>query len=203
MRTQATIIRDGNGIERESWSDMKDYFPSYEKFWATHIVPLRSAGTKTIRDGVEPTLEEIAMLHYSCYMNLCRAWKKAKDKEQLRFFPEIYANLVSASTLAIRLLKRFESLCSACDCEFQAGHDRELGAFTQKELKPYRNALHDPLSGYRKSLDGLFYVPKKEKFRKSDDRRIYPRWSETYHYATSEFVSINEQFEWDFKELCD
>jgi hypothetical protein len=197
------IDDEGNGFEKRSWKVMRNYFPLYESFWALISVPLRSAGGTHIRAGVDRGLGKIAICHYSCYVNLWRAYLKAQDADNHRFFHEIYLNLSAACEQAMRVVKYFCRLCGDCgvtvpDCAVDA-----MKTCWDDELKPYRNGVHDSLLAYRKDKRERLWVPVKSKLPKGDrERHPRPLWSETYNFSDDEFVPFEEEFERDFGKLC-
>jgi hypothetical protein len=58
---EITILSHGDEIERDNWELLKAYIHRYETVWRLLVVPLRSAGSIYLRDGLDEALEEFAM----------------------------------------------------------------------------------------------------------------------------------------------
>ena len=68
----ALLADEGDDLEKESWPDLKKYFPHYEVFWQLHVYPLRSSGIVYLREELDRDLERMAIFHFSTYVSLAR-----------------------------------------------------------------------------------------------------------------------------------
>lgn len=112
---EITILSHGDEIERDNWELLKAYIHRYETVWRLLVVPLRSAGSIYLRDGLDEALEEFAMCHYTTYVNVARASEKIEAcADDFKFSEEIWANMHRAAEVAIKAVFAFRTIYKDC-----------------------------------------------------------------------------------------
>jgi hypothetical protein len=194
-----TLLEDGDALERGTWDLLRSYFPHYEDFWRTHLVPLRSQSSIYPRQGIDEDFEFLAMHHYSTYASLVRAFEKIQSPEEtLRFPDEIYVNLSRSAELANKAMDRFSRIYRDCtgDDPKMAQHTRAIEQMKDK-LDDYRNLVHEQLPAIRIDPDERAKIPRREKIQ------VYRKWTDVlYEYRSEDFVEIKTQLHNDFSALC-
>jgi hypothetical protein len=195
-----TIETDGDEPEKAWWAQWThDYFPSYERFWVSRIVPLtyRVKDRQNIRFQTSEELAEagytdedvtVAQLHWSLLAHLGRVFELLDDARAFetrtymanrpfdrdQFF-ESFARLSGASDVSDELLAR-----RATPGKYGAWDERQ-GADARRE---WRKGNPDPLLSVRSYRNRLVHgrvVPVIEvKAKDAHDRHIgdmlfYPR----------------------------
>lgn len=193
----ALLADEGDDLEKESWPDLKQYFPAYEVFWQLNVYPLRSSGIVLLREGLDTEMERMAIVHYSTYVNLARGSGKIQNRsEDFKYFEEIYANLYRASEMAGETIAKFCTLYKKCVKREITIHSDKLQKVSSR-LKLYRNLIHGNIFATRRDSSGRRRIPKVEKL---DD---YELWScMRSSNQLSDFVDAEEQLWRDFKSLC-
>lgn len=118
----ATILIDGDFFEKLYWSEfLSKEFPTYEKYWASKIVPLTNRPNNIhFKKSTELTSDDFtsdeickAQLHYTTLRHLARAFELKRylnSKEQTIFDTDILAeglfHIVGAQDVAFEFLER-------------------------------------------------------------------------------------------------
>jgi len=156
----ALLADEGDDLEKESWPDLKQYFPHYEVFWQLHVYPLRSSGIVYLRKELDEDLERMAILHFSTYVSLSRGFSKIKNRsEDFKYFEEIYANLFCASELAGETVCQFCLICGKCLKNEIAIHTEKL-VKVSTQLKVYRNLIHGNILATIRDSNRRRLIPK-------------------------------------------
>lgn len=186
----------GDQIEQETWNLLRPCFQRYESFWLTHVYPLRCKGSIYLRRGLDERFEELAMCHYTTYVNLARARQKIESRsEDFKFCEEIYANLQRAAEVAIKTVTAFRTIYQECLGRGPKVNDAPIGRIAES-FKIYRNLLHDPILATAKDADTRF-IPCRDKMDK------YHRWTAVmYERDERDFVPVEKQLWSDWLALC-
>lgn len=115
-----TLAADGDGYEQHAATTFLYQFPSYEKFWVKHVVPLsnRGATPPNIHFKTDVQLKAIgkgdhdlavAQLNYSVLRNVFVAFDLMKPGLQVELFALGIARLVAAQDCAMEMLGRLDS----------------------------------------------------------------------------------------------
>jgi len=196
-----TLIDDGDAVEKATWPALRDFFPHYEIFWQTHIVPLRSANSIHPRRGIDDDFEFLAMRHYSTYVNLGKAYERVLggSSEELanhQFPDDIYAILHRAAELAVKVVERFKHIYEIC-LNKKAKIDTSPIESVMARVVCYRNLIHEEFPAVHVDADGRLYIPRPEKL----DR--YRKWTDVlYEWRSEDFVEVRRQLTDDFLALC-
>jgi hypothetical protein len=193
----ASLADEGDDLERESWPDLKMYFPGYEVFWRLHVHPLRSSGSVFLREGLDEDLERMAIFHFSTYVSLARGFSKIKNRsEDFKYFEEIYANLFRASELAGETIHQFCLVYRQCLKNEIAIHTEKL-VKVSAQLRVYRNLIHGNILATLRDSEGRRIIPKADRL---DDYELWSRMRSSTQL--SDFVDAEKQVWIDFRSLC-
>jgi len=196
---QATIPQDGDAVEKATWPALAPFFPHYEEFWRTHLVPLRSAGSIHPRRGIDDDFQVLAMQHYSLYVVLGRAYDRILGTEastSIGFPDDVYGQLQRVAELAQKLVERFEQLFYSC---VQEKVKVDTLTFTKiiHRIDGYRNLIHQEFLAVQTDPDGRIFVPRPEHLER------YRKWTDILYDARAEdFVDVHTQLIDDFRALC-
>lgn len=118
----ATLLNDGDSFEKHYWNQfLETEFPSYEKYWANHIVPMTNRPTNihfktsTQLTSGSFTSDDIckAQLHYTTFRHLVRSFEIQnilKNKTQTVLDIDILAeglfHIAAAQDVAFEFLQR-------------------------------------------------------------------------------------------------
>jgi hypothetical protein len=194
---EAALLTEGDEIERSEWPALRRFFPSYESLWRRHVYPLRCQGSIYFRRGIDERFEQMAMNHYTTFVNLARARQKIETKvDDLKFWEEIYANLQRAAEVAVKTVEVFREICQECLGKRSAINTTGL-AQVQESLRRYRNFLHDPVLATLKDEHAVRLIPRRDKLENY-------RLSTTVMYERDprDFVPVDKQLWDDFLSLC-
>lgn len=195
----ATIAKDGDAVEKETWPALAPFFPHYEEFWRVHLVPLRSTGSIHPRRGIDEDFEFLAMQHYSLYVVLGKAYERILGPQastSIGFPDDIYALLQRVAELALKVASRFEQLFDACVQREINVDTLKLSKFIQR-IDGYRNLIHQEFLAVQADPRGRIFVPRPEKLVQ------YPKWTDVlYHACAEDFVDVHTQLIDDFRSLC-
>ena len=191
-----SLLARGDEIEQQTWPELRQFIPHYEKFWAFYVYPLRSQGSIYFRRGIDTDLEWMASLNYSMYVSLGRGHGKiAKGADGFEFFEEIYSDLYRSCELARKTVKKFDGIYRDCLQKNRRVSTRSLEA-VDENLRMYRNLLHDGIVGTIKR-NGQRLIPKRSCLHQ------YGLWSKMrYEYRAADFVPAETQLLNDFQALC-
>jgi len=193
----ASLADEGDDLEKESWDDLKQYFPAYEVFWQLHVYPLRSSGIVYLREEIDNEMERMAIFNYSTYVSLARGFRKIKSKlEDFKYFVELYANLFRASELAGKTIAQFCLIYEKCLKKKITIHTKKIEKVSNR-LRLYRNLIHGNILATRRNEAGKRFIPKAEKL---EDYELWSRMRSSNQ--PSDFVDAEEQLWGDFKSLC-
>ena len=186
-----------DSFEQQDWPRLRNYFPSYERFWQLHVVPLRRTGGIHIRSGLDPDLEHLAMNHYTTFKELAGALKVLETLQNLeKSSPSVenyYANLQRAGEVALKTISRFRSIYEKCTGHQTQINDQRIDGVC-KRVGPYRNYLHDhELPMVHEDGEFLISVPSMVK--------RYATWSELGDAPRNHRVPIEQQLWKDFMAL--
>jgi hypothetical protein len=195
-----TLVDDGDSVERATWSSLGNFFPHYETFWQTHLVPLRSENSIYPRRGIDEDFEFLAMKHYSVYVNLWlvfeRIFVNPQAGDELRFPDEIYASLHRAAELALDVVDRFKRICEA-SLNRKVKIDTSSIQSLMNRIGDYRNLIHQEFLAVRVEGTGRLQVPRPDKLA------AYKKWTDVLYESKSEdFVDVEAQLVDDFRSLC-
>jgi len=196
-----TLQNDGDAVEKATWPSLRDFFPHYETFWQTHIVPLRSTNSIHPRRGIDEDFEFLAMQHYSIYVNLGNAYERVFGRGQeehtnFRFPDEIYATLHRAAELAIKVVDRFKHIFETC-LNRKPKVDTSRIESLMERIVSYRNLIHQEFPAIRIDADGRLQIPRPEKLS------VYRKWTDVlYESRAEDFVEMGIQLVDDFRALC-
>lgn len=197
--TSPNLLQDGDAVEKATWPDLQSYFPHYEEFWRTNIVPLRATGSIHPRCGIDEDFEFLAMQHYSLYVNLGKAYKRilGTDAESLINFPDdVYAMLHRAAELATKVVKRFETIFHQCAGQKAQINTSRIVSF-MKRTDIYRNLIHQEFPAVQVDAAGRPQIPRAEELEK------YSKWTDVlYRSRVEDFVDVGTQLVDDFRSLC-
>jgi hypothetical protein len=193
--SEPTLLNDGDRIERESWSYIRDDFPHYEEFWQKHVYPLRRTDSIHFRQGIDEDFEYMAMAHYSTYANLREAHDRLSVASQNFQLPDaLYWHLFRTAELANKVVERFSKIYLAC-----LGRPCKAGNFDTllERFRQYRNLIHQQIPAVLTDAEGAVYIPRPECLGN------YPKWTDVlYRCNRSDFVPVLEQLHSDFRALC-
>lgn len=201
MREQAKVPRlakVGDKTERDHWGHMRTLIPHYETFWQLFVYHLRSDGSIWFRDGVDSSLEGIAIASYSTFAALARARHKIfVDNEQYRHVEELYAAIQRSAEIGVKLMQQFAAFYAALASRSPAFSAEPLQGFIDDRLKRYRNLLHDAIMAMPKDSRGRRLVPL------PDSIDEYRSWTKTmYSFRPECFVVAADQLKSDFRATC-
>lgn len=194
-----SLLEDGDKIEREWWTKLKPYLPSYEVVWRMHVVPLRSSGSIFTRAGIDEDLEMFAMNHYTAFVNMARALDKIDSKiDDLKYPEEIWSNLQRAIDVTMKkAVKRFSKVYLDCMGK-EANIDIQKLHNADRAVSRYRNRLHEALLGSLTNEHDDRLIPKKSKLSK------YDRWTTVmYEHNLSDFVTVESLLRQHFSQTCE
>ena len=138
------LLQDGDPREKANWPYLSSDFPNYETFWQTVIVPLRAHNSLNLKAGLDPTLERIAMIHYTIFRCMGKVrGLLAHESLGFDFFDEAFLNLDRAVALAVEFL-------SLCDSMWR--RLSQIGVIDYSTLAVGRKDLW---RSKRKRLDGI------------------------------------------------
>jgi len=192
-----SLLRDGDELEKGTWTELERYLSKYEVVWRMHVVPLRAPGTIYLRAGINPNLEIFAMNNYTAYVNMARALEKiGRNADDLKFAEEIWANLQRAVEVALKAAQAFSELY--CDCtRKEAKFNSEQLDRAETSVKIYRNRLHHPILATLKDENLTRLIPKRDKVDK------YDLWTKVmFDRDPSDFVPVESQLRDDFSRVC-
>jgi hypothetical protein len=190
------LLTDGDDIEKNAWEPLRPFSLFYERFWRTHVYPLRCHDSIHFRNGIDEQFETLAMNHYTTFANLARAHQKISTKsEDFKFSEEIYANLQRAAEVAMKTVDAFRKLYREC-LQTSPKVSTEGLAIIEESFRIYRNILHDPVLATVKDEDGVRLIPRRDKMDK------YRRWTAAmYDRNLKDFVPVEKQLKDDFAKL--
>jgi hypothetical protein len=192
------LLNDGDDVEKATWPHLVDFFPHYEVFWQTHIVPLRNPDSIYPRRGIDEDFEFLAMRHYSTYVNLADAYERVlggRREDRLRFPDDIYASLHRAADLALEVVKGFKHICETCLHRKEKVDTSSIESLMTR-ISVYRNLIHEEFPAIRVDADGRRHIPCPEKLGE------YRKWTDVLYNARSEdFVDVGTQLVNDFRAL--
>lgn len=118
----ATLLKDGDDFEKHYWTQfLATEFPSYESYWAKHIVPMTNRPTNIhFKDSLQLssagfTADDIckAQLHYTTFRHLVRAFEirnKLITKQQTVLDTDLLSeglfHIAAAQDVAFEFLQR-------------------------------------------------------------------------------------------------
>jgi hypothetical protein len=208
-----TIENDGDIWEKRFHPRLFPFFPNYDEFWRTVIVPMTMRdidGTIDLRPNVDRDLELLAMSHYSCYCHLGVAHELL---ELVAEKPYLYDDLFFHIDASVEMVtKRFLKYCDKVwkkvnpsqkhqSIEGKLGYDwrAKESAFKDwaQEVICYRNAMtHDPKLGQVvSSSDQKLWIPKYDKLCQKHGGKPTNdlTWSEVRAFSFDiDFVRLNE-----------
>lgn len=197
--SQATILEDGDAVEKATWPALAPFFPHYEEFWRFHLVPLRTTGSIHPRRGIDEDFEFLAMQHYSLYVTLGYAYERILGNQasaSIAFPDDIYALLQRVGELAQKVVQRFEQLFYECLREKADVDTLGLRKLVDR-IDSYRNLIHQEFLAVQCDASGRIFVPKPEKLER------YRKWTDVlYHAREEDFVDVHKQLIDDFRALC-
>jgi len=108
------FTNEGDFWEKKYWIHLKERFTNCEEFWRYFIIPL----TKRIeiqdknererirfREGIHSTLQDIAALHYSLFLNLAYSYNHLLNN-RISAFEDFYIHLASTCDLSEEFILR-------------------------------------------------------------------------------------------------
>lgn len=113
---------NGDGYEKDYGHYISKKFPNCERFWQQFVVPLTermsgypkgSISNIRFRQDIGPMLEDIAMIHYSGFLNLVYAHNHLENW-MLSSLENIYTHLGSVCDLAETFLEKVYLLLLTC-----------------------------------------------------------------------------------------
>lgn len=188
-----SLSENGDTDEREEWPHLESLIPHYQTFWVKYVYPLRAVGSIWIKRGLDPRFERLAIASYSTFKTLARARHKIfDDHEEYRYVEELYMHLQRAAEVAVKLVKQFCDIETAC-----------LGRRCLVTVAPIENLIESRLNSYRNLLhDALLAVPKSERGRmvpKPEKLLAYADWSRVmFDFDDDDFVAAESQVKNDF-----
>ena len=165
--TNYRLTIDGDGLEQHYWKlFIQSEFPSYEKFWEKHVIPLSNRPvdihfkTNAQLSSSNLTQEDvcIAQLHYSLLRHLSRVfeYRGMNHTVDLDILTEAFARLTSAQDVAFELLERYTNK-SIYDPWLEQG-DRKTGTKGGEEARrAWQGKDNGPLKDIRQYRNHLIH----------------------------------------------
>jgi hypothetical protein len=111
-RVNYTLAKDGDDLERQFWSELRDRWPNYEILWQHFVAPMTmrvvNRGDVRLRPGMDCRLEEMCMAHYYVFYHLAQTHelvvKHGREARWPHYYDDIFFHMSAATEMAERFL---------------------------------------------------------------------------------------------------